>query len=88
MWFPGGHYLVSIWMPHSVHIDTTWFPHEYHMVSTWTPYGVQETKWKPAQKTALHEANWLPCISNAKIAISRLVKNRKLPVVFYSNLSQ
>ena len=31
------------------------------MVSIWTPSVVEVTTWKPVQKTALHEANWLPC---------------------------
>ena len=61
MWFPGGQHMVSkvdtMWFPQ----DTTWFPHGYHVVSIWTPCVVEVTTWKPVQKTALHEANWLPC---------------------------
>ena len=62
MWFPGGQHRVS-------KVDTMWFlqdtagfPHGCHVVSIWTPCVVEVTTWKPAQKTAMHEANWLPCI--------------------------
>ena len=56
MWFQGGqqngfksgYYVVST---------------GHHKVSTWTPCVVEVTTWKPVQKTALHEANWLPCLS-------------------------
>ena len=55
--------MVSIWTPcdfkcrhHMVsNVDTIWFPHGHHMVSIWTLCGVQETTWKPAEETALHE---------------------------------
>ena len=61
MWFPGGQHMVSkvytMWFPQ----DTTWFPHGCHVVSIWNPCVVEVTTWKPVQKTALHEANWLPC---------------------------
>ena len=61
MWFPGGQHRVSkvdtMWFLQ----DTTGFPHGCHVVSIWTPCVVEVTTWKPAQKTALHEANWLPC---------------------------
>ena len=63
MWFPGGQHRVSkvdtMWFPQ----DTTGFPHGCHVVSIWTPCVVEATTWKPAQKTALHEANWLPCLT-------------------------
>ena len=63
MWFPGGQHMVSkvdtMWFPQG----TTWFPHGCHVVSIWTPCVVEVTTWKPVQKTALHEANWLPCCS-------------------------
>ena len=62
MWFPGGQHRVSkvdtMWFLQ----DTTGFPHGCHVVSIWTPCVVEVTTWKPAQKTALHEANWLPCL--------------------------
>ena len=54
--FKCGHQMVS-------NADTIWFLHGYHIVSMLTPCGVQETTWKPAQETALHEVNWLPCCS-------------------------
>ena len=61
MWFQGGQHMVSkvdtMWFPQ----DTTWFPHGCHVVSIWTPSVVEVTTQKPVQKTALHEANWLPC---------------------------
>ena len=61
MWFPGGQHRVSkvdtMWFLQ----DTTGFPHGCHVMSIWTPCVVEVTTWKPAQKTALHEANWLPC---------------------------
>ena len=61
MWFPGGQHRVSkvdtMWFLQ----DTTGFPHGCHVVSIWTQCVVEVTTWKPAQKTALHEANWLPC---------------------------
>ena len=61
MWFPGGQHRVSkvdtMWFLQ----DTTGFPHGCHVVSIWTPCVVEVTTLKPAQKTALHEANWLPC---------------------------
>ena len=61
MWFQGGQHMVSkvdtMWFPQ----DTMWFPHGCHVVSIWTPSVVEVTMWKPVQKTALHEANWLPC---------------------------
>ena len=61
MWFPGGQHRASkvdtMWFLQ----DTTGFPHGCHVVSIWTPCVVEVTTWKPAQKTALHEANWLPC---------------------------
>ena len=55
--------------PCHFHMDTTWFqiwtPRGFkcghHVISMQTPCDVQEITWKPAQKTALHEANWLPC---------------------------
>ena len=63
MWFQGGQHMVSkvdtMWFPQ----DTTWFPHGCHVVSIWTPSVVEVTTWKPVQKTALHEANWLPCFN-------------------------
>ena len=76
MWFPGGHHLVfrvdTMWFQGGQHMvskvdtmwfpqDTTWFPHGCHVVSIWTPSVVEVTTWKPVQKTALNEANWLPC---------------------------
>ena len=61
MWFQGGQHRVSkvdtMWFLQ----DTTGFPHGCHVMSIWTPCVVEVTTWKPAQKTALHEANWLPC---------------------------
>ena len=48
----------TMWFPQ----DTTWFPHGCHVVYIWTPCVVEVTTWKPVQKTALHEANWLPCL--------------------------
>ena len=63
MWFPGGQHRVSkvdtMWFLQ----DTTGFPHGCHVVSIWTPCVVEVTTWKPAQETALHEANWLPCLT-------------------------
>ena len=61
MWFPGGQHRVpkvdTMWFLQ----DTTGFPHGCHVVSIWKPCVVEVTTWKLAQKTALHEANWLPC---------------------------
>ena len=61
MWFPGGQHRVSkvdtMWFLQ----DTTGFPHGCHVMSIWTPCVVEVTTWEAAQKTALHEANWLPC---------------------------
>ena len=61
MWFPGGQHRVSkvdtMWFLQ----DTTGFPHGCHVMSIWTPCVVEVTTWKPVQKTALHEANCLPC---------------------------
>ena len=61
MWFPSGHHVVSEWTRCGFSMDAMWFPHGYHMVSTLILHGFQETTQKPAQKTALHEANWPPC---------------------------
>ena len=76
MWFPCGHHVVFRWTPCGFQVDTTWFqmwtPHGFQVDTTWFP---QDTTWfahghhvvsrKPHgnqhKKTALHEANWLPC---------------------------
>ena len=67
MWFPGGQHRVSkvdtMWFLQ----DTTGFPHGCHVVSIWTQCVVEVTTWKPAQKTALHEANWLPCCYSVQL---------------------
>ena len=74
MWFQGGHHLVSRLTQCGFQVDntvskvdtmwflqdTTGFPHGCHVVYIWTPCVVEVTTWKPAPKTALHEANWLP----------------------------
>ena len=77
MWFQGGHHLVSRWTQCGFQVDNPGFqkwilcgfyrtpqgsPHGCHVVCIWTPCVVEVTTWKPAQKTALHEANWLPCL--------------------------
>ena len=78
MWFPGGQHRVSkvdtMWFPQ----DTTWFPHGCHVVSIWTPCVVEVTTWKPVQKTALHEANWLPCFTILPILHKTLVTVTKV----------
>ena len=84
------HFVVSLLFPchfNGFHIDTTWFQMltpcgfkcGYHVLSMQTPCDVQETTWKPAQKTALHEAtNWLPCL----ILYPSLLRVEILPVLF------
>ena len=80
MWFQGGQHMVSkvdtMWFPQ----DTTWFLHGCHVVSIWTPSAVEVTTWKPVQKTALHEANWLPCYSCYLINATELLANSGPPL--------
>ena len=67
-WTICGHNMVIMWTPCSFQVDTTLFPHGHQVVSTLAPHGFyMDTMCCPGKqmesstKTALHEANWLPC---------------------------
>ena len=92
MWFPGGQHRVSkvdtMWFLQ----DTTGFPHGCHVVSIWTPCVVEVTTRKPAQKTALHEANWLPCCyCNITFIVcdgNKFLHNLLEPIIYMSHTYQ